>query len=112
MEENNENQVPNEPVENHEPQVANPTPSVEQPNPNPAPSGGSTKPPKKKKKMGAFKGLCLALFIVIVIGAIALLVRMVIADDGDYFQPFKQWFGLSGIVLLLINVRQKSLSKI
>lgn len=96
MEENNENQVPNEPVVNNEPQNTNPTPNVEQPNPNPnpAPSGGSTKPPKKKKKMGAVRGLCLALLIVIVICAIALLVRMVIAEDGDYFKPIKQVFGL------------------
>ena len=49
---------------------------------------------KKKKGMGPVKGLLVALLLVFLICVIGLLVRMVIAGDGDYFKPIKSIFGL------------------
>ena len=51
---------------------------------------------KPKKKMGPIKGLFLALLIVFLMCVVALLVRMVIAGDGDYFKPIKDICGIEG----------------
>ena len=48
---------------------------------------------KKKKGMGPLKGLLIALVMVFLIIVIGLLIRMVVAGDGDYFKPFKDMFG-------------------
>ena len=49
---------------------------------------------KKKKGMGPLKGLLIALVMVFLIIVIGLLIRMVVAGDGDYFKPFKEIFGI------------------
>ena len=49
---------------------------------------------KKKKGMGPWKGLLIAIVIVFLICVIGLLIRMVISGDGDYFKPFKSLFGI------------------
>lgn len=49
---------------------------------------------KKKKGMGPLKGLLIALVMVFLIIVIGLLIRMVVAGDGDYFKPFKDMFGI------------------
>ena len=49
---------------------------------------------KKKKGMGPLKGLLIALVTVFLIIVIGLLIRMVVAGDGDYFKPFKDMFGI------------------
>lgn len=51
---------------------------------------------KKKKRMGPVKGLFLAIVIVLLICIIGLLVRMVMAGDGDFFKPIKDIFGIEG----------------
>lgn len=48
----------------------------------------------KKKGLGALKGFLLAILIVFLICVIGLLIRMVVAGDGDYLKPVKQIFGL------------------
>ena len=49
---------------------------------------------KTKKKMGPVKGLLLAILIVFLICVLGLLIRMVVAGDGDYFKPIKDIFGI------------------
>ena len=49
---------------------------------------------KKKKGLGPVKGTLLAIFIVILICLLGLLIRMVVADDGDFFKPIKSIFGI------------------
>ena len=49
---------------------------------------------QKKKGMGPIKGLIVALILAICILAIGLLIRMLIADDGDFFKPIKNIFGI------------------
>jgi len=53
-----------------------------------------TNPVNKKKKLGPVKGILLAILIVFLIVVVGLLIRMVVADDGDYFLPFKKMFGI------------------
>lgn len=48
----------------------------------------------QKEKMGPVKGLLLAILIVFLICVVGLLIRMVVAGDGDYFKPFKDIFGI------------------
>ena len=62
-------------------------------NQNPEQFNNSGKP-KKKKGLGFFKGLLLFLVIAVIICAVGLLIRMVVADDGDYLLPIRQLFGL------------------
>ena len=52
---------------------------------------------KKKKGMGPWKGLLIAIVIVFLICVIGLLIRMVISGDGDYFKPFKDLFGIEEV---------------
>ena len=49
---------------------------------------------KKKKGMGPIKGIFIAIVIVLIICILGLLIRMVIAGDGDYFKPIKTIFGI------------------
>lgn len=49
---------------------------------------------QKKKGLGPVKGLLLAILIVFLLCVVGLLIRMVIAGDGDYFKPIKQICGI------------------